>query len=126
EFGVDSRCDKLLEPIGLRFLQRAADIVLGDRDLRDLVFIKQCLKTAVRDWRELCALDVKILDQQHREHGGDDVPEVDVKLLVQFIHGRTLNLAHCPFASRMAQIERNKLTAHGSLTIADTRPSASP
>ena len=41
EVGIDPRRDEVLDPVGLRLLQRAADVILGDRDLGDLVFVEQ-------------------------------------------------------------------------------------
>ncbi|MGC2202745.1 MAG: hypothetical protein WA633_21730, partial [Stellaceae bacterium] len=86
EIGIDAQGDKFFEPVGLRFLQCAADVVLGDRDRVDLVLVEQGLEAAIRDRRQLGALQIKILDEQHAEHCGDDIPEVDVNFLVHFIH----------------------------------------
>ena len=78
----DAACDEILQPIGLRFLQLALNIILGDRDLGDLVLLQQRLKLAVWDRCVPCALEVETLDEQHAEHRRDDVPEVDVSLIV--------------------------------------------
>jgi hypothetical protein len=83
EFGwLNPRRDKVLEAVGLRLLQAALDLILGYRDLFDLVFVEQGLETAVRDRRHLGALQIEALNEQHQQHGSDHVPEVDLLLLL--------------------------------------------
>src|ERR1700756_2292825 len=95
EVRIHASSNEILEPVGLRLFERAADIVRGNRDLFDLVLIEQCLEAAVRDRRQLGALQVEILNEKHAEHGGDDVPEVDVDLLIYLIHGWPARFRSC-------------------------------
>src|SRR5246127_614811 len=83
EFGrLNPRRDEILQPVRLRLLQGALNLVLGDRDLLDLVFVEQGLEPAVRDRRQLGALQIKALNEQHQQHRRDHVPEMDLLLLL--------------------------------------------
>jgi hypothetical protein len=62
EVGIDPRGDEVLDSVGLRLLERAADIILGYPDLGNLVFIEQRLEAAVRDRRQLGALQIQVLN----------------------------------------------------------------
>ena len=86
QIGGDPRGDEVLEPVGLCLFQRAADVILGDRDLGDLAVVEQGLEAAVGDRGPFRALKIKTLNPQHAENGGDHVPEIDVNLLVHLIH----------------------------------------
>ena len=63
QIGVDPGGDEVLQPVGLRLLERAGDVVLGDRDLSDLAFVKQGLKLTVRDRGVPGAVEIKALNQ---------------------------------------------------------------
>jgi hypothetical protein len=59
-------------------------MILGDRDLRDLVLIEQFMKAAVGDGLDLRVFRVPILYNQNAEYRNDDVPEID---LCFFVYG---------------------------------------
>src|SRR5215831_17006016 len=96
ELGRLNPCrDKILQPVGIGLLQGPLDAILGDCNLVDLVLVEERLEATVRDRRELGALQIKALDEQHQKHRGDHVPEVNLLLLLHdepprpYFRGRT-------------------------------------
>src|SRR5271169_1331961 len=85
---LNPRRNKVLQTAGFRLFQGTLDLVLRYRDLFDLVFVEEGLEAAVRDRSELGALQIQALNEQHQEHGGDHVPEMNLLLLLHAAHPR--------------------------------------
>ena len=66
KLGLHTRGDKILEPVRLGLLQRAANGILGYPDLGNLAFVEQSLESAIRDWRRFDACQIEALDPQHQ------------------------------------------------------------